>query len=111
MLHIMVYLVCKRNVLCQGRPYGVCAIVWHRRLLANIQPTPYDLSRICAMKVETDKYCFVLCNVYMPPAYSPREKYLDEFHSVCSDLNAIINLARCSNVIIGGDFNTNFDKP
>ena len=101
----------QRNVLCQGRSYGGCAIIWHRRLLANIRPIPYESSRICAVKVERDKYCFVLCNVYMPPAYSPKEKYLDEFHSVCSDLNAIINLASCSNVIIGGDFNTNFDKP
>lgn len=86
----------------QGRPFGGLGILIKRDLLANF---------ICVAKRERFIAVFVanilFINVYMP-VYNGVE-YEDEMQCILTDIMSIISENCASNVVIGGDFNFNFE--
>ena len=62
------------------------------------------------MTVKLGASSFLLCNVYMPTYQSVQMSYIQEISDVYNDLKALINESSEDHVIIGGDFNTSFNK-
>ena len=96
------------NVLHHGRPYGGLAIIWNQTLDATIEPIHCSSKIICAIKLKTEMYSVLICNIYMPTKYCPQLNYLTEFNEVIAELSIVVNMSQCTHVIVGGYFNTNF---
>ena len=90
-----------------GRPYGGCAILWHRDLALAFTPINTTSSRICAVIVESKDVKIVLINVYMHIDDNSNIN-IDIFGEVLSEISAIINLFEGHDFTVGGDFNVDF---
>ena len=62
------------------------------------------------MTVKLGASSFLLCNVYMPTYQSVQMSYIQDISDVYNDLKALINESSEDHVIIGGNFNTSFNK-
>ena len=91
-----------------GRPYGGCAILWRSSLFVNICPVSVDSKRVCAVHVSNDSWKLLLVNVYMP--YEGDESKTDEFVHTLSLIEELVDHHPDSHVIIGGDFNVDFNR-
>ena len=93
--------------LLQGRPFGGCAIIWNKNIQGTVTPIDTDSTRICAIKLVLNNLTFFVCSVYMPTESSGN---LDEFKDTIHKLGALINCVQYDAIIIGGDFNTSFER-
>ena len=90
-----------------GRPYGGCAILWRKDIPFNITPVYTGSKRLCAVKLTGINTNILLFNVYMPCDTLSNS---EEYESVLSDVNDTANNNNVTRIIIGGDFNTDFQR-
>ena len=91
-----------------GRPYGACDILWRSSLAAHIHNVHVNNRRVCAVRVCTDMWKLLFCNVYMP--FEDGDKSTDEFIWVLSIIRDIIEANSDCRVIFGGDLNVDFAR-
>ena len=91
-----------------GRPYGGCAVLWRSDLLVQVQPLAVSSRRLCAVSFSTDHWSLILINVYMP--YEGDEIKTDEFIDLLSIIEDLVLSNSASHVIVGGDFNVEFNR-
>ena len=91
-----------------GRPYGGCAILWHSNILANDSSIEVASRRLCAVLVAAEDWKLVLINAYMPNEDDDVKS--DEFVHNSSLIEEIIGQHGDCHVIIGGDFNVDFNR-
>ena len=93
----------------KGRPYGGCSIVWKNSLAIKVSPINTISNRICAVCIECDADNLLLINVYMPTIDSSVDN-LNEYSDVLGELSSLIQTFNDSKILIGGDFNIDFER-
>ena len=93
----------------KGRPYGSCSIVWKNSLAIKVSPINTISNRICAVCIECDADNLLLINVYMPTIDSSVNN-LNEYSDVLGELSSLIQTFNDSKILIGGDFNIDFER-
>ena len=94
------------TTLHHGRPYGGCAIIWKNSIVCKVKPVNLESKRLCAVLVKFDDIDMLLFNVYMPCD----SINLTEFDDVILDIERISTELNISNIVIGGDFNTDLAR-
>ena len=92
----------------KGRPFGGCAVIWHKNLALSVTPINTNSSRICAVNVKYEQFQFMLITVYMPNDDNSVSSY-DIYGDILAEMSSII----CDyehDIILGGDFNVDFSK-
>ena len=97
------------NITHVGRPFGGCAILWNNNLAVSITPIETTSNRLCVVLIKSNNLNIILCNVYMPVNDNSQESF-DVYGDVLYELLTIIDLYRGHDLIIGGDFNVDFNK-
>ena len=96
-----------------GRPYGGVAILWHKRLRANVELIQLNSKRLSAIKRQS-LYCSILIvSVYLPCDTYAQHAVSDEFQSeidVLDVLDTVIQDTNPDHILIGGDFNTSSER-
>ena len=92
-----------------GRPYGGCAVIWHRRLLMTFNPITTTSKRLCAVNIVADNVNIILINVYMPNDDNCDSSF-NEYGDILCEISSIIQLYDSSDIILGGDFNVDFSR-
>ena len=89
-----------------GRPYGGCAILWDKSMLAKVKPIVTKCKRFVAVHVVCDSITFLLINVYMPTGcnHGNGQSFSDDYCDVLIEISAVCSTTSCDNIIIGGDF-------
>src|SRR5664279_4825 len=91
-----------------GRPYGGCAIFWLASLNADVHFVSTSNRRVCSVRVCTSVHKLLLINVYMPCEND--DIAYDEYNGVLADVAAIADQFADHCLILGGDFNVDFNK-
>ena len=93
-----------------GRPFGGCAIMYRKSLLACVKSIPTDSKRFCAVRlIDSSNSIILLINVYMPTDFGTSLPNV-EFISCLSEIEAFIDSQSFDFLIIGGDFNVDFAR-
>lgn len=92
--------------LLQGRPYGGCAILWNKNLKCKVEPLQSTSKRVCGVKLLTNNTMIVIINVYMPCDNVDSKL----FSETLNEIEYLTCCAKCDNVMICGDFNTDFSR-
>ena len=93
-----------------GRPFGGCAIMYRKSLLACVKSIPTNSKRFCAVRlIDSNNFIILLINVYMPTDYGTSVSNV-EFISCLSEIEAFIDSQSFDSLIIGGDFNVDFSR-
>ena len=97
--------------LLQGRPYGGLAFLWKQSLSPSIKcVTDYKSKRICAVTIECANIKLLLINVYLPVDNYSKTVASDEFIDVCDVIEYLSSRYDDHTIIIGGDFNCDFER-
>ena len=100
----------RENQLLQGRPYGGCAILWNANLSLSVSHVSMNSNRVCAIRVKNCDYDMIIFCVYMPSDRTGNQSHPDYLETL-SAIQASISNDDTNMVIIGGDFNTDFERP
>ena len=98
------------NINHKGRPFGGCMVLWKNSLDLTINHINVNNNRICAVEVinkNNDK--LLLLSVYMPVNDNSPSSIL-EFGDTLNEISALYQLYSDHKIIIGGDFNVDFNK-
>ena len=99
------------NVVLNGRPHGGCVILWRSNLKYSIIPIDTISVRLNCIKINVcENYSILLFNVYMPCDDRSSHGNINEFQDILSEISVIATNENVDNLIIGGDFNTSFDR-
>ena len=93
----------------RGRPYGGCSIVWHNNLNLSIEPLQMLSTRICAAHIKGENINCIIASIYMPSDDNNNDN-CDIFGDVLYELFTLIALYGDCDIIIGRDFNVDFDR-
>ena len=96
--------------LLQGRPYGGCAILWKRNLDCVCVPIKFTSNRVCAVSITMNNVTLLIVNVYMPCDSLSVTEQSREFQNILDEISGKCEETNIDNVIIGGDFNTDFSR-
>jgi len=91
-----------------GRPYGGCAIFWAANLKASIHFVDTCNRRICSIRLCKDDYKLLFINLDMP--YETDNDVYKEYHAVLAVVLSVTGLSPDHSLMIGGDFNVDFNK-
>ena len=92
------------------RSYGGCGILFRKSLLKNIKFLNLPFDHLCAISLNLHNQVILLVSVYFPTDYrSPSSD--GDFLTTLGELEGFINSQSFDNMVIGGDFNVDFDKP
>ena len=93
-----------------GRPYGGVGILYRANSNFTVEKIVCISTRLCIIKINTDKSSLMLFNVYMPyDTWRPGEE-MDEFNEVLGEIKTIISNYSPQNVIIAGDLNVDMSR-
>ena len=92
-----------------GRPFGGCLILYKRTIKLPIYPINTSSDRICAAKIDTESVKILLISIYMPCTDNSTDS-CSQYDDVLAELSAVIQIYDDFNIIIGGDFNVDFNK-
>ena len=92
----------------KGRPFGGCAVLWHKNLALTITSISTTSNRICAVNVKYEQIRFILITVYMPNDDNSDSSY-SMYGDVLSEISSIIRDYE-HDIVIGGDFNVDFSR-
>ena len=93
-----------------GHPFGGCAIMYHKSLLACVKSIPTNSKRFCTVRlIDSNNSTILLINVYMPTDFQTSLPNV-EFVSCLSEIEAFIDSQSFDFLIIGGDFNVDFAR-
>jgi exonuclease III len=97
------------TVFRNGRPHGGTAIIWRKSLKYNVTYVDTYSKRLSAVKIQLNDHASILLfTVYMPVDDRTDGANLLMFQDVLSEISAIRQKEMSMNVIIVGDFNTDF---
>ena len=97
------------NVVLDGQPYGVVAILWHNRLNRLVTPYKHFSTRCCAVKVDFSHFtCVLICVSFPSDNFS--NYATDELSNVSDELDIFIHTLDADCIIIGGDLHTDFSR-
>ena len=91
-----------------ARPYGGCAILWHKTLSLTVTPIITNSRHICALLFRGDGISLLCVCVYMP--YESDFSSVDEFQFQLSIVDTILSQYQDSHIILGGDFNVDWSR-
>ena len=91
-----------------GRPYGGCAIFWPADLKASTHFVDTSHKRLCCLRLCNDDLKLLLINVYMP--YESNNDAYIEYNAILVDIISIADQFQDHCLILGGDFNVDFNK-
>ena len=94
----------------QGRPYGWCAIMWKKSLKCKVSPVPFESTRVCSITMDLDRCKLLIVNVYMPCDNTGAEN-CKEYEAILGEISFKLQELNIDQVIIGGDFITDFSRP
>lgn len=100
----------KSDVLVSGRPFGGCAILVNANWSVNIHPIELQSRRACGIRVDVNGSDLLIFNVYMPCDTEYDSQNVEEYNTILAEIRSICHLLPSELVIIGGDFNTCFDR-
>ena len=66
-----------------GRPYGGCAVLWNKNMMASVTPVDTHSKRVCAVNLLIGNFSVLICSVYMPNDSSLTN---EDYKSTCSEL-------------------------
>ena len=90
-----------------GWPYGGCGIIFKKSLLERIK-VPFKC--FCAISLNLSSRSIIIISAYLPTDYRNLNSDDDFLHSL-GELGGFINSQSFDDIIIGGDFNTDFNNP
>ena len=94
-----------------GRPSSGVAILFKKSLAHHINSIDVPIRRVCAINISDDSNCnTIVINVYCPCDNSSNANLNKEYEDVLNDVKSIFLSNNVDAVIIGGDFNTCFDR-
>ena len=97
--------------LLTGRPYGGVGILWHKSLAAQISPVPVDSDRvIAACMAHQNGSKTLIVNAYLPCDNRLAESVSYEYEKCIDVINTLLITCSYNDVIIGGDFNTDYTR-
>ena len=91
------------------RGYGGCAILVDLKWSAKVHPMSMQSNRVCAVRIEFNGTMMLVFNVYMPCDVAVGT-YDVEYEAILSEIASMCELHPSDCVIIGGDFNTSFQR-
>ena len=98
------------HVVLSGRPYGGTIILWKGSLNFRISPLEINTKRMCGIRmVGTDVDVLLFC-LYMPCDTEYIVSNLNEYNAILQEISDTSVLLGVDKIIIGGDFNTHFDR-
>ena len=92
-----------------GRPFGGCAIIWHKDLALSIIPVDTTSPKLCAVVIKSDRLNTLMCNVYMPCDNNTDDNY-EIYGDILYEILTLFEVYRGYDFIIGGDFNVDFSR-
>ena len=93
-----------------GRPYGGCAILYKRSLLPHISKLDSTSKRFCSLIIrDCNGSTTLLMCVYLPYSDGSNESSND-FLVTLGEIEGFIDRHSFDNIIIGGDFNVDFNR-
>ncbi len=98
-------------MLCEGRQYGGCVILWNRELVANITLIESFSKRVCAIKYKRhDNFSALIFNVYMSSNtdYCKHNEHI--YVEVPNEISSISSMLNYDYLIIAGYYNTDFSR-
>ena len=101
----------RSDTLISGRPFGGCAILINANLPVKVHPIELQSRRVCGIRMVTEGHSelLIFC-VYMPCDTEFDSHNLDEFNTILAEFQSTCDLHPSEHVIIGGDYNTCFDR-
>ena len=93
-----------------GRPYGGCGIIFNKSLLKHVKALKLPFNKFCAITLNLNDKVTLIISVYLPTNYRTSSSD-DDFLVTLGEISGFISSQTYDNIIIGGDFNTDFDKP
>ena len=90
-----------------GRPYGGCAIVWHKKQGLAFAPIVTNSPRVCAVTIISNDINVIVISVYMP---TDDDVNFIEYGDVLHELSSIISTHNNFDIIIGGDLNVDYRR-
>ena len=90
-----------------GRPFGGCAIVWHRDLALTVTPVVTNSPRICAVIITSGHTSILVMSLYMP---TDDDINFVAYGEVLHEISSIINTYDSLDVILGGDLNVDYNR-
>ena len=97
------------NIGHAGRPFGGCAIIWHKDLALSIIPVDTTSPKLCAVVIKSDSLNIIMCNVYMPCDDNTDENY-EKYGDILYEMLTLFEVYRGYDFIVGGDFNVDFRR-
>ena len=93
-----------------GRPFGGVGIIFRSNINCSTERIVNISKRLCTLKVTTDNSSMLLFNIYMPYDTRRPGEELDEYCEILAEVKDIIAKYSPTDVIIGGDFNTDLTR-
>ena len=93
-----------------GRSYGGCGIIFKKSLLERVRVVKLPFTHLCAVSLNLSSRSIVIISVYFPTDYRNSNSD-DDFLLTLGELGGFINSQSFDDIIIGGDFNTDFNNP
>ena len=90
-----------------GRPFGGCAIVWHRDLALTVTPVVTTSPRICAVIITSGHTSILVMSLYMP---TDDDNNFVAYGEVLHEVSSIISTYDSLDVILGGDLNVDYSR-
>ena len=97
------------NIGQMGRPFGGCAILYHRNLACSFNPIVTASPRLCAVTIKSETYNLLLITVYMP-CDDNSDLNFTVYGEILYEISNLINLYVGYDIIIGGDINVDFNR-
>ena len=92
-----------------GRPYGGCAIIFHKSLNFVIKNLNTSSGRLCAVTASNSTNNYLIFSVYMPVDNGSDSSYQD-MGDILAEISAIAQLHDSYQIIIAGDLNIDFKR-
>ena len=92
----------------RGRPYGGCAILWRVDLKCVTESVSTTSNRLCVLRIESREFKLLIICVYFPHEAALRAT--SDLTEELAILENLINLYNDHHVIVGGDFNVDFNR-
>ena len=94
-----------------GRPFGGVAILWHKSLAGCIEVIPVKSLRINAVLLTLAHGSkLLIINTYFPCDIRRISEVSDEYEETISAIEELLISCSYNEVIIGGDFNTDYER-
>ena len=93
-----------------GRIPGGVAILYKKSLCHSVNEILFESRRVCGVRVSMFSRCYLLINVYLPVDQQSMSTIHVEYEQALNEIEGIINATAFNDVIICGDYNTDFSR-